>query len=73
MPVPVPVPPVPDALPPELLEGVTPMPAELLDFQDRLHELAGDFPTPGPAASRTGTPTSSSAGTATRRPMCSPW
>jgi hypothetical protein len=41
MPDPVPVPPVPDAL---LLEGVTPMPAELLDFQDRLHELAGDSP-----------------------------
>jgi hypothetical protein len=44
MPDPVPVPPVPDALPPELFEGVTPMPAELLDFQDRLHELVGDSP-----------------------------
>jgi hypothetical protein len=44
MPQPEPVPPVPDALPPELLEGVTPMPLELLTFQNRLHELFGNSP-----------------------------
>ena len=43
-PDPAPVPPGADALPPELLEGVAPMPVELLTFQNRLHELAGDSP-----------------------------
>lgn len=43
-PDPAPVPPVPDALPPELLQGVVPTPAELVDFQNRLHALAGDSP-----------------------------
>ena len=44
MPEPAPVPPVPDGLTPELLQGVTPSPMELLTFQDRLHELVGDSP-----------------------------
>ncbi|MGY1635844.1 hypothetical protein ACI78V_04225 [Geodermatophilus sp. SYSU D00742] len=55
VPQPEPVPPVPDALPPELLEGVTPMPLELLTFQNRLHELFGDSPDLG-ATSAAGRP-----------------
>jgi hypothetical protein len=44
VPDPAPVPPVPDELPPELLEGATPMPSEVLTFQNRLQERFGDSP-----------------------------